>query len=167
MGVWYHYFSAPSDEAAVATINRIGERVPPWPFTIRTVRSSLFVERSKDTYVETKLVDPALVLRDLEALLTGREYKDVAGYDGDLLVENEDDLLIVPLTDMISAALVDADDERLAAVVVPWSQIGEFSGPREEPEELVRWLLPWLRELAALARRARERSERLYCWYVV
>jgi hypothetical protein len=167
MGVWYYYYSAPSDEAAVAAINRIGERLPAWPFAIRTVRSSLFVERSKDRYVETKLVDPALALRDLEALLTGREYKDVAGYDGDPLVENEDDLLIVPLTNTISAALADADDERLPAVVMLWSRIGEFPDPRGEPEELVRWLLPWLRELAALARRARERSERLYCWYVV
>ncbi len=170
MGVWYHYYSAPSDEAAVAAINRIGERRPAWPFVIRTFRSSLFAERSKDRYVETKLVDPALAFRDLEVLLTGRKYQDVAGCR-QVEVENPhndpDAPLIVALTVSISAALADANDERLAAVAVPWSRIGEFQFFGDDPEELVRWLLSWLREIAALARRARERSEQLYCWYSV
>jgi hypothetical protein len=150
MGVSFHYFSAPSDEAAASKILRIGE----------------LGMQGQGPYVETKLVNPALVLRDLEALLTGRKYAEVAKINH-LLVESDDSLIIIArLTDTISAALAGADEERLAAVVVPWSQIGEFSDLGGEPEELVSWLLPWLRELAVLARRACGMSERLYCWCI-
>ena len=111
MGAWYHYYSATSDEAAAATIIRIGDQgMPP-----------------KETYAETKLVDPALTFRELEVLLTGRKCQDVKDCRH-VEVENPhndpDVPLIVSLTDSISAALADANDELLASVAVPWSQSG-------------------------------------------
>jgi hypothetical protein len=149
MGVLYDYFSAPSDEAAATALNRIGgpgqpsEDTPPLP--------------AFDTF-QTKGIDPNVVLHKLEALLTGREYQDVAR--GRMVaISDSGEQIVHALTDSTSAALADADAERLASVAVPWSQIEEFWG-KGDPAELA----SWLGELAALARRARERSERLYCW---
>jgi hypothetical protein len=62
------------------------------------------------------------------------------------------------LTEELRAALVDADDERLAAVAVPWSQITGLRGAN--PDRLA----PWLSEFAKLACRARDKGEWLYCW---
>ncbi len=152
MGVVFDYFSAPSDKVAATAINRIGgpsvpsEDTPPLP--------------AFDTF-QTKGVDPIVMLGRLEALLTGREYRDIK-HGKTVAVEDGGERLVIALTDSISAALADADDARLASVALPWSRIEEFWG-QVNPEELA----SWLGELAALSRRARERSERLYCWVCV
>jgi hypothetical protein len=65
---------------------------------------------------------------------------------------------VLTLTDELQSAMADADDERLAAMAVPWSQIEEFQGATPDG------LAPWLSEFAKLARRARDKGERLYCW---
>jgi hypothetical protein len=68
MGVLLDYFSAPSDEVAATAINRIGgpsqpsEDMPPLP--------------PFDT-LQTKGIDPAVMLGKLEALITSRGYKDI------------------------------------------------------------------------------------------
>jgi hypothetical protein len=149
MGVLFDYFSAPSDEAAATVINR-GPSVS-----------------SKDTpslpafdTLQTTGIEPVVMLGKLEALLTGREYRDVR-HGRAVSVEDDGERAVMALTDSISAALADTDDERLVAVAVPWSKIEEFRGA--DPKELA----SWLSELAALSRRARARSERLYCWMCV
>jgi hypothetical protein len=96
------------------------------------------------------------MLGQLEALLTGLTHGKMEA------VEDDGGRVVEALTDPISAALADADDERLASVAVPWSQIEEFWGDGD-PKALA----SWLSELAALSRRARERSERLYCWICI
>ena len=69
MGVLFDYFSAPSDEIAATAINRTGgpsrpsEDTPPLP--------------PFDT-LETKGIDPSVVLWQLEALVTGRDYAEIA-----------------------------------------------------------------------------------------
>jgi hypothetical protein len=155
MGVLFDYFSAPSDEAAATTINRIGgpaapsEDTPPLP--------------AFDTF-QTKGVDPVVMLRKLEALLTGRDYKEIAGgprAGKALAILNDGERLVLMLTDELQTAVADADDQQLAAVAVPWSQIEELRGAN--PEQLA----PWVGEFAELARRARQRGERLYCWVCV
>lgn len=101
-------------------------------------------------------------LGTLEALLTGQEYEQVvagprAGHA--LATQGGGERLVVTVTDELQAALADADDARLASAAVPWSQTEEFFG-RGDPQILARLL----HELAELARRARHRGERLYCW---
>jgi hypothetical protein len=67
----------------------------------------------------------------LEALLTGREYDEIArGHRAGTVVVSRDggQRLVVRLTGELHAALSQADDARLAAVAVPWSQTEEFSG---------------------------------------
>jgi hypothetical protein len=111
--------------------------------------------------LQTKGTDPDVMLGQLEALLTGREYRDVT-LSEPVAIEDDDERVIVALTQSIAGALADANDEQLASVAVPWSQTEEFWG-HGDPEALA----SWLGELAGLSRRARERSERLYCWICV
>jgi len=147
MGVMYDYFSAPSDEVAATALDRIGgpdnpsEDTPPLP--------------PFDT-VATR-IDSSVVLGMLEALLTGREYRDVT-LSKTVRFEDDGERSVAALTDSISAALADASDEQLTAVAVPWSQIEELRGADLDS------LTFGLGELAKLARRARSKGERLYCW---
>jgi hypothetical protein len=155
VGVLFDYFSAPSDEMAATAINRIGgpsqpsEDMPPLP--------------PFDT-LQTTGIDPAVMLRKLEALITSQGYEDIKDSPRSgkpLAIVDEGELLVLTLTDELQIAMADADDERLAAVAVPWSQIEEFQGVNPDA------LAPWLSEFAKLARRARDKGERLYCWVCV
>jgi hypothetical protein len=146
MGVVTDYFSASSDAAAASVIDRLGG--PREPSTGPSA------EPPFDT-VEAKNLDPVVMLGTLEALLTGRDYRDI--------VAGQDDyhLLVLTVTDEIQAALAAASDKRLAEVAVPWSRTEEMRGA--DPKELAELL----GKLASLARRAAGRSERLYCWVSV
>jgi hypothetical protein len=55
-----------------------------------------------------------------------------------LAVAASDQAHLIVLASVSWTALVGADNERLAAVVVPWSEIEEFQGA--DPEGLARWL---------------------------
>lgn len=66
---------------------------------------------------------------------------------------------VVALPEAFTAALADSDDERLAAVVGPWSETEEFWGAGDQAQ-----LLPMLRDWRDLAHLARDRGHGLYCW---
>jgi hypothetical protein len=182
MGVLYDYFAAPSDEAAAATIDRLGgpgsQKVAAVPDS-KPARRGLFSRKghslepepandealpSYDT-LSVKGIDPLVQLGTLEECLTGRSYDDViedprsgksiASADGG-------ERLVLTITDSLAAALAGASDERLSEVAVPWSQTEEFWG-EADPEELAEFL----RDFAALARRAEGVGQRLYCWLCV
>jgi hypothetical protein len=155
MGVMFDYFSAPSDEVAATVINRIGG--PSVPSEDSPPLTAF------DTF-QTTGIDPVVMLGKLEALLTDRDYEEIvhgprAGEA--LAIEADGECLVLTLTDELQTALADTNDDRLVAVAVPWSQIEEFWGAKPEGLAL------WLGELAELARRARTRGERLYCWVCV
>jgi hypothetical protein len=103
-------------------------------------------------------IDNIVKLGQLEALLLGRDYALASPRYSKFVEEQGGGRCVDAVFDTLHAALADADDSRLAAVAIPWSQIEEFYG-QADPDELA----DWLREFAALARRARDRSERLYC----
>lgn len=95
-----------------------------------------------DTF-RTKVVEPFVNLGSVEARLTGRDDTEIGKGPraGKILAEADDGaLMVVTLTDEVQTALADADRKGLG---------------------------PWLGELAELARRARNRGERLYCWVCV
>ncbi len=75
------------------------------------------------------------------------------------LAFDDDDQMVIALTDELQAALAVADDARLREVAVPWSRTEEF-GEQADPDDLAGVLT----ELAALAREATAADERLYCW---
>lgn len=83
--------------------------------------------------------------------------------DGDVVAERDrGHRLVVRLSERLTAALADATDERLLAVVKPWSETEEFAGRVD-----LTALAEFLRELALLARGARIRGAALYCYLSV
>jgi hypothetical protein len=99
-------------------------------------------------------------------LLTGRPYDEIEqdSRSGHVIATREDPgtRLVVRLSDSLVRALIPATGEQLAAVAVPWSQTEEFWG-QGDPDVLA----DILKDLAGLARRARQRGHRLYCWVCV
>jgi hypothetical protein len=175
MSVLFDYFAASSDDAAASAIGLAGGPGTPVATPAAGDRDAARVaaagaageagERAPFDTLSVKGIDPLVQLGTLEALLTGREYElIVAGQRAGhaLAVEDDGERVVVTLTDELQASLADADDARLAAAAGPWSQTDEFFGsadPRDAAD--------FLQQLAALARRARDRDERLYCWICV
>ncbi|MGW6446010.1 hypothetical protein [Lentzea sp. NPDC055074] len=139
MGVLYDYFAAPSDELAATAID--GGPVGVFPT------------------VETKSLDPAVVMGELEELLTGRPYDDVSEdprWGHDVAMELDGEVLVLTVTDGLRDGLAAADD--LAGTAVAWARIEELDG--FDPVVLA----DILGNLRALAVEAKKNGERLYCW---
>ena len=159
MGVLFEYFSAISNDVAASVIDR-----PGGPASSTGAPSETPPHVAFDV-VATKGIDPVVQLGNLEALLTERPFDDVrASPRSGALVDIRDDgeLLVLAVTDELTAALAAADTAKLAEVAAPWSQTEEFYG-RADPEDLV----PFLVALAGLARRATAQGFALYCWVCV
>jgi hypothetical protein len=143
----YDYFAAPSDEAAASVLGQLIGPGKVYPT------------------VETKWIDPVVLMGTLESLLTGVAYRTViqdprSGQE--LSGDDDGEQGVCTVTDGLQSALAEADEERLREVAVPWSQSEEFVGQGDS-----KFLTGLLIELAALARAARERGDRLYCWTCV
>lgn len=185
MGNLYDYFAAPSDQAAAATIDRVGgpgsQDVEVQTVPTSKKRSLFGRRRSEPAHPTTRFttdatlpvfdtlsvkgIDPLVQLGTLEEVLTGRAYDDIVADPRSMEVlasRDGGEGLVVTITDSLAAALVTASDERLVEVAVPWSQTEEFWG-QADPTDLAEFL----REFAALARRAGEAGHRLYCWLCV
>lgn len=159
MGVLYDYFAAASDDAAASTISILGG-----PARASAGQSAGTGRTPFDT-VAVGGIDPVVQMGTLEALLTGGDFEQIlegprAGKV--LAAEDGGELVVVALTDELQAALAGSDEAALEAVAVPWSQTEEFWG-EGDPQILA----SVLGELAGLARRARQKDQRLYCWISV
>ena len=179
MGVLYDYFSAPSDEAAASTIDRVGGPGSQAVLAPVVSKRGVFGRKSSEPApqfiddeslpvfdtLSAKGIDPRVQLGTLEELLTGRAYDDVVAdprSGKDLASRDGGEGLVLTITDSLAGALVAASDEQLAEVAMPWSQTEEFWG-QADPGDLAEFL----RDLAALARRADAAGHRLYCWLSV
>ena len=141
VGVRYDYFAAPSDEVAAATLDGGPAHLGP---------------------VETKGLDPVVVMGKLEALLTGRAYEDVVDDERSALLlamEGDGEVLVLTVTDGLRDGLDQAGE--LSEIASAWARAEELSG--WDPQQLA----GVLRELQALARNAVSKGERLYCWVCV
>jgi hypothetical protein len=108
--------------------------------------------------VAGKGFEPEVMLRKLQSLLTGVPYEELP--EAELLaMEGEDGPWIVQLSEELRDALADAQVSRLPAVAERWVRTEEFWDQATTAE-----VLPFLGEVTALARRARQAGERLYCW---
>lgn len=146
MGVLFDYFRAPDASTAAAVLHRLGGPTTPDP-------DAPLVDA-----VEGKGFEPEVMLRTLQSLLTGTPYEELP--DGELVAtEAEDGPWIMQLSEELRDALADAQPSRLPAVAEQWVRTEEFW---EEPT--ADDVLPFLGELTALAGRARQAGERLYCW---
>jgi hypothetical protein len=141
MSVLSDYFSAPSDEAAA-----------------RAVTDDL----SQPAYdvLETKGIFPDYHLVPVEVLLTGRSAEAVeeGPRHGRLVASVDDDqVVVVTVSDELTASLAAASGEQLAEAAGSWAQFEDFQGMNTSG------LARFLTDLADLARRATARNEHLYC----
>jgi len=141
MSVPSDYFSAPSDEAAA-----------------RAVTDDL--SRPAYDVLETKGLFPDYHLVPVEVLLTGRSAEAVkeGPRHGRLVASVDDDqVMVVTVSDELTASLAAASGAQLAEAAGSWSQFEDFQGM--DTSGLARFLT----DLADLARRATARNEHLYC----
>jgi hypothetical protein len=154
VAVLFDYFAAPSDEVAATVVDRIGgpgsSAHPAAPAAFRTVRAPG--------------VDPVVLMGSLEVLLTGRSFEEILDdpTSGPVVAGHGGERAVVRLTSSLARALAECDEERIAAVAVPWSRAREFWG-RGDPEALA----VLLRSLASVARDAAADRQALYCWVCV
>ncbi len=146
MGVLFDYFRAPDASTAAAMLERVGGPMggPDAPVL---------------DAVNGKGFEPAVMMRKLQSLLTGVPYDKLPSSEELLAMESEDGPWIVQLSEELRDALADAQLSRLPAVAEQWVRTQEFW---EQPPATE--VLPFLGEVTALARRARQAGERLYCW---
>jgi hypothetical protein len=147
VGVLFDYFRAPDASTAVAVLDRVGGPMagPDAPVL---------------DAVDGKGYEPAVMMGKLQSLLTGVPYEELPSEELELLaMEGEDGPWIVQLSEELRDALADAQLGRLPAVAEQWVRTEEFW---EQPPAAE--VLPFLGEVTALARRARQAGERLYCW---
>jgi hypothetical protein len=144
MGFLSDYFSAPSDEAAARAIE-------------------IDVDLRESPYEVLQLEDliPGYHLVPVEVFLTGRSAEVVKGNprNGMLLAQAEDgEVVVLTVSDELTASLAEASDELLAEAAESWSHFEDFQGTDTSG------LAGFLGDLASLARRARARNEHLYCY---
>jgi hypothetical protein len=146
MGVLFDYFRAPDASTATAVLERVGGPTTPDP------------DAPVLDAVAGKGFEPEVMLRTLQSLLTGVPYDELP--EAELVaMEGEDGPWILQLSEELRDALADAPARRLPAVAEQWVRTEEFW---EHPPGTE--VVPFLGEVTALARRAQQAGECLYCW---
>lgn len=143
VGNLYDYFAADDDAAAAATLEYSPD---PERFDV----------------LDAKGIEPAVQLATLESLLRGIDYEQVAAHPRQCALLSDphsEDRWVVTLTDTLRDALADANAEQLVQAATTWSTTEEFRGYGDAD-----LLADFLQRFAALARTARDRGQRLYCW---
>jgi hypothetical protein len=162
VGVLCDYFTAPSDEAAAATIDWDGGPSRP------DVQKRGLLRRGKGPQplptVDFGGVEPTVQMGTLDEILTGTPFEEVLADTTTAIIAERDggERLVVRLSTRLQAALAATDAERLKDAAVPWAATDEFFG-LGDPEELGDRLV----ELSALARTAERLGQRMYCWLCV
>jgi hypothetical protein len=152
MGVLTDYFSAPSDEAAAAALDRVGGPAQPaaGPSPLPPF----------DTF-QSKNLDPHVIMGKLEEALTGQDYWVITADPqyGRMVAERGDQgPWVTKVSSQLQAELARADSDKLTRTAAEWSHAEELHGA--SPEDMI-WVLE---ELSDLARRATAKDEQLYCW---
>jgi hypothetical protein len=146
VGVLYDYFRAPDASTAAAVLERVGGPMggPDAPVL---------------DAVDGQGIDPEVMMRTLQSLLTEVPYDELPW--GEMLAMSDDanGPWIMQLSEELRDALADAQASRLPAVAEQWVRTEEFWDQATAAE-----VLPFLGEVTAMARRARQAGERLYCW---
>jgi hypothetical protein len=146
VGVLFDYFRAPDASTAAAVLDRVGGPTTPDP------------DAPVLDAVAGKGFEPDVMMRTLQSLLTGVPYDELP--EAELVaMEGEDGPWIQQLSEELRDALADAPAGRLPAAAERWVRTEEFW---EQPPAAE--VLPFLVAVTALARRARQAGERLYCW---
>jgi hypothetical protein len=145
MGVICDYFAAPSDDLAASVI----EDGPTDRFPT----------------VEAKGIDPAVLMGRLQGLLSHRRFRLRRAADpmGDPLGSRDDGApVVVPMSEAWLTTLASASDSAAGPAATEWAKAEEFGGSVDGSD-----LEPLVADLIALAREARARGDRAYCWICV
>jgi hypothetical protein len=156
--VLFDYFTAPTPEAAAATIDWVGgPSQPPAPSTPEPSAASAY------RTVQDTGVDPVVQAGTLEEILTGRSFDEILDSLADPVAERDNgERLVLKVSDGLVDALAASTPESLAEAARPWSRTEEFGGVGD-PVTLSELLI----ELADLARYARDRGDSVWCWTCV
>ncbi|MET7575369.1 hypothetical protein ABZT04_44010 [Streptomyces sp. NPDC005492] len=140
------YFSAASDEVAVAVL-----RAPGGP------------DATAFDVLPLKGIDPVVVMARLEGILTDCTYDEARARprSGELLSDPEaEEALVISVSDTLRDALATASGAQLELAAGPFLAVEEMDLPPERTLEL-------LHLLSGLARRATAEDRRLYCWWAL
>lgn len=150
MGVLFDYFRAPG----VAEVRRHmdeNDAFSPVPVTFDGI--------------ELKTIDPSVILGQLVGFVTDREWSTdlvderlIWPEGGEQDMSHEGPWVTV-LDDRTRNVLADIPADRVPELAERWATVEEFGG-HADPE----FLREVVADFTALAQRARERSESLYCW---
>lgn len=164
MGILIDYFRAPNAATAVRVKDRLGYPLAPGAAGFDCVEAKGIEPAVKLAKLVASILrvpwDPELVTTDTAwpppetRPASLEEYNDLP--DDTPWKEGP---FVEELGVQVRDALAAVDDARLPGLAAEWAQIEEFRG-YETAEDL----LPLIRDLAALAKRARAADEQLYCW---
>jgi hypothetical protein len=167
VGVLFDYFRAPDGETALRLLDQ-GEGVPPGPATVGAGVDAL----------DAKGIDPHVILGQLLGLILAVPWSvdlvDTVGVWppeetkprslGEMERLPEDSPWntgpwVEQLDDRIRDAFAEVDDYALPSIAEQWARIEEFRGHMDAAHAL-----DIIEDFVALARRARQADDRLYCW---
>lgn len=150
MGVLFDYFRAPGD-VQVRTHMDENDACSPVPGTFDGI--------------DLKTIDPVVILGQLTAFVIGREWSPrlvderliwPAGGEQDVTHEGP---WVTVLDDRVRDVLAGIPADRMPEFARRWATVEEFGGHADE--EFLREVIA---DFAALAVRARDSGESLYCW---
>lgn len=167
VGVLIDYFRAPDGETALRLLDE-GDGVPHGPATVGAGVDAL----------DAKGIDPDVVLGQLVGLILAvpwsvdlietvgvwppeetkpRSVEEMNGLPEDSPWHTGP--WLEELSNRIRDALADVDDHALPSIADEWARIEEFDGHMD-----MTFALDIIESFVALARRARQADDRLYCW---
>jgi hypothetical protein len=162
MGLLTDYFAATTEQAAAIDI-RTGPTGPADesarqdpPSGDGTTRAP---RRIEDVLTVTG-IEPTVTMATLEAILAGADDIDIIESDAEPIIADggPEGPWLVTLRPQLQAALLSTPPGGWPAVAERWVATEELVGTPASAA------VSFLEELAALARRASDRDQRLYCW---
>ncbi|MFG3603175.1 hypothetical protein [Micromonospora chersina] len=151
MGVLYDYFRAVDDTAAV----RLMDELDGGPVAVS--RDGPAVDA-----IDLKGIEPTVTLGKLVSFVRGVDWEVDTIVSGLLWSGDEQDgPWLMSIDSATRDTLASIDDTQVPRLSARWGRVEELAwgGPLPDDE-----MLPVIEQVAALARRARDGGENLYCW---
>ncbi|MEU4643592.1 hypothetical protein [Micromonospora sp. NPDC023814] len=151
MGVLYDYFRAKDDAAAVRLMEDLGGG----PVVVSSDGATVDA-------IDLKGIEPAVTLGKLVSFVRGVSWR-VNLVDLKLLWSGDEreGPWLMSLDRATRDTLASINDTRLLELSARWGRIEELAWAGPLPDDQ---MLPVIEEIAALAQRARDAGEAVYCW---
>jgi hypothetical protein len=149
VGVLYDYFRTTDDATAATLMESLG---PGGPTAVANARLGVDA-------IDLKGIDPDITLAKLVGFVRGRDWINLRS----LWYEDEQEGPgMMSIDDVTRDALASIITAQMPELSARWGQIDElaWAGPLSEDE-----MLPAIEKITALAQRARDAGEHLYCWW--